>query len=224
MRHNHTMLALSAVLCAAGMAQGGVASSIVLDDFDSDPNTGAGGPGVYSTTIFDNPFNQGASFTLDTALSSGSDTGAVIFNSGIGVKQGASILYDNSGAGLNLDLGALGAMGFEMDFLSVDQGFVARIELGNNGDGPSGMAGVASLDVFVPAGVDQTAFWSLGDFIVSPNFDIADVDSISVSFNIEDNATASLDFIASEFRMVVPTPGAIALLGMGGLVAGRRRR
>lgn len=214
-----------AVLAITGAAQGGIASSLILDDFDSDPNDDAGGARVISSVVFNNPFNQGSDFTLDTALSSGSDVGVVIFNSGIGVEQGASISYDNEGAGLNLNPDAMGLTGFELDFLSVDQGFTMSIELGNNGDGPSGLAGVATLEVFVPAGVDQTAFFSWGDFIYSPNFDPADVDQITLNFNPEDGATASLDFIASEFRgVIVPTPGAVAIMGIGGLLIVSRRR
>ena len=218
------MMGVLALVGITGAAHAGIASTLILDDFDSDPNDDAGGPGVYSTTIYNNPFNQGADFTLDTALSSGSDVGAVIFNSGIGVEQGASIVYDNGGAGLNLDAAALGLTGFELDFLDVDQGFTVNIDLANNGDGPSGMAGVATLSVYVPAGMNQTAYWSLGDFIISPGFDIQDVDTVTLSFNTEDNPTASLDFIATEFRAVVPTPGSLALFGMGGLIAARRRR
>lgn len=206
-----------------GLAQGGI-STVILDDFDSDPNDDLGGPGTYNSVIFSNPFNQSSSFTLDTAFNSGSDTGAIFFNSGIGVEQGASIVYDNSGSGLNLDAGGLGLVGFELDFLDVDLGFMMSIELGNNGDGPSGMAGVASLEVFVPAGMNQTASWSLNDFIISPGFDVNDVDSVTLNFNLDSDPTASLDFAATEFRAVVPAPGAIALLGLGGLVVSRRRR
>ena len=49
---------LCTIAGACTLAQGGVVSSIVLDNFDSDPNTDAGGPGTYSTQIFDNPFSQ----------------------------------------------------------------------------------------------------------------------------------------------------------------------
>lgn len=214
---------IAITLLSAG-ASAGIASSIVLDDFSSDPNADFAGPGVYSSVIYSNPFNQGSSFTLDTLFNSGADTGAVFFNSGIGVQQGASIEYSNNGAGLNIDAGAMGVLGFEMDFLAADLGFYVNIELGNNGDGPSGLAGVAFLSVFVPAGSSLTATWSLGDFIISPNFDMNDIDTIRVDFNPQDS-TASLDFVATEFRMnLVPTPGTAAILGLGGLVMIRRRR
>ncbi|HCT44647.1 MAG: hypothetical protein CMJ35_14115 [Phycisphaerae bacterium] len=225
MLQKRNAIGVLALVAITGAAQAGIASALILDDFDSDPNDDAGGPGVYSTVIFNNPFNQGSDFSLDTMLNSGSDVGALIFNSGIGVEQGASIVYDNAGAGLSLNPGAMGLTGFELDFLSVDQGFTMSIELGNNGDGPSGLAGIATLEMFVPAGIGQTASFSWGDFIYSPNFDPADVDSITLSFNPEDGATASLDFIASEFRgVIVPTPGAVAIMGIGGLLIVSRRR
>lgn len=212
-----------ALAAVCGLAQGGI-STLILDDFDSDPNDDLGGPGTYDSVIFNNPFDQSSSFTLDTAFNIGGDAGAIFFNSGIGVEQGASIVYDNGGSGLNLDAGGLGLVGFEMDFLNVDLGFMMSIELGNNGDGPSGMAGVASLEVFVPSGMNQTASWSLNDFIISPGFDVNDVDTVTLNFNLESDPTASLDFAATEFRAVVPAPGAMALLGLGGLVVSRRRR
>jgi len=225
MMHNRVHSVAFLILgIAACVSHAGIASTVVLDDFESDPNTGLAGAGVFSSEIFNNPFNQGSSFTLDTLFDSGSDVGAVIFNSGIGVEQGASISYDNDGSGLSMDFASMGVLGFEMDFLDVDQGFMMEVGLGNNGDGPSGFGGVAMLAVFVPAGMNQTANWTLNDFIISPGFDIQDVDSITVSFNLRDNPTASLDFIASEFRLVVPTPGSLALLGIGGLTASRRRR
>lgn len=215
---------LCTIAGACTLAQGGVVSSIVLDNFDSDPNTGAGGPGTYSTQIFDNPFSQSASFTLNTAFNDGTNQGVLIFDSGIGVKQGASILYNNSGTGLNLNAAAMGATGFEFSFLQVDQSFMMRFEMSNNGDGPSGMAGVASYDVLVNAGMGQTISAAFGDFIISPGFDINDVDDIKLSFNLEGNATASLDFVASQFSLTVPAPGSLALLGLGSLAAVRRRR
>lgn len=229
MKNNTTQLVSAALIAVSSLctvASAGVVSSIVLDDFSTDPNTEFGGVGIYSSVIYANPFNQSSSFTLDTLFNSGADTGAVFFNSGIGVKQGASIEYSNNGAGLNLNAGATGVLGFEMDFLASDQGFTVNIELGNNGDGPSGLGGVASWSVYVPAGSSLTAAWSLADFIISPNFDVNDIDTIYVTFNTQDNPTASLDFVATEFRMnVVPAPSAAALFGVGGLVLmGRRRR
>ncbi len=212
---------LTAIALAAscGLASAGVVSSSVLDDFDTDPNTGLAGPRTININMIDNPFNQPASFGVDTAFDIGTDQGALVFNSGIGVKQGASIVYNNSDAGLGFNGNAMGLAGFCIDFLEVDQNFILRFELGD------GAGGLASYEAVVFAGINQTIEVSFGDFQASPGFDMNDIDSIALGFNNGDNSTASLDFIASEFRMsVVPTPGALALLGLGGLAASRRRR
>jgi hypothetical protein len=218
-----TVLGVFTLIAVTGAAQAGIASSIVLDDFDSDPNTGAGGVGDYSTIIFNNPFNQGASFSLETGLNIGSDNGAVVFNSGIGVEQSGMISYSNSGAGLNLDAIALGIQGFEIDFAMVDLDFSAEIELFTFDD-MGNRIGSASQLMLISAGGDLTASWNLGDFSIADMFDAGDVDEVRLTFNIQNFPTASLDFIATEFRAIVPSPGAAALLGLGGMVMTRRKR
>lgn len=212
-------LAGFALAASCALASAGVVSSSVLDDFDTDPNTGFGGPRSININMIDNPFNQPASFGVDTAFDIGSDQGAIVFNSGIGVKQGAFLLYNNNDGGLNLTGGDMGLSGFSIDFLEVDQNFILRFELGD------GAGGSASYEAVVFAGMNQTISVLMGDFQFSPGFDMNDIDSIALDFNNGDSSTPSLDFIATEFRMnVVPTPGALALLGLGGLAASRRRR
>ena len=39
-----------------------------------------------------------------------------------------------------------------------------------------------------------------------------------------DGNTASLDFILTEFRANIPSPASVAMLGLGGMIATRRRR
>jgi len=219
-----TLGALLAISSACGLAQAGIASAIILDDFDSDPNMGAGGPGVFETSIFDNPFNNSASFTLDTTLNTGDDVGVLNFNSDAGVGQMASITYNNNGAGLDLDAAALNAMAFELGYAFVDQEFFMSLELVSD---LGGAEGTATADFLVPDGPEGVAQFLLGDFELSALFDLTDVDQVKLSFNIDEEPggpVRSLDFVASEFRMIVPSPGAMALLGMGGLVAVRRRR
>ena len=211
-----------AIAISAGMAQAGIAS-IVLDDFDSDPNTNAGGVGDYSSIVFNNPFNQGSSFTLETVVDTGSDIGAVVFNSGIGVEYGASISYSNSGAGLDFDGAASGVQSFELDFAMVDQGFEASIVL-TTFDDMGNAVGDARLAVSIAAGTSITASWNLASFTTSGAFDASNIDDVTLSFNPEDNVTASLDFIATEFRAMVPSPGPLALLGLGGMLIARRGR
>lgn len=211
---NILLLTMLGALTGTAAAGGGL--TIVLDDFDSTPNDEAGGPRVISSTETANPFGQPSDFFVETGFSAGGATGAAIFNSGIGVEQEGQINWDNDGAGLNLDAAALGIVGFELDFLLVDQDFDLQIVLGTN-DG-----GTATIDAMIAAGGSRTESISLGDFDFGAGFDAADVDSVTITFN--SGSVASLDFVVTEFRAVVPAPGAMALLGLGGLVAVRRRR
>lgn len=212
------ILLLTVLGTLTGTAAAGGGLTIVLDGFDSDPNDDAGGPRVISSAEVANPFGQSSNFFLDTAFNAGGAMGAAIFNSGIGVEQEGRIDWDNNGAGLNLDTAALGIVGFELDFLLVDQDFNIQIELGTNG------GGTASIDAIIAAGGSRTESISLGDFNFGAGFDASDVDSVRITFNNRLDAVASLDFVVTEFRAVVPAPGSMALLGLGGLVAVRRRR
>lgn len=217
------LLGATVLSAVAGLAQAGAFTTLILDDFDADPNDDAGGPGVYSSTMFSDPFNQGGVFNLDTGFDSGSDIGAVFFNSGIGAEQGASISYSNNGSGLDFDGIGLGIEGFEIDFLLADQDFVANIVL-TTFDAGGVAVGDARWAVLVSAGA-STAHWSFADFIiVNGDFDASNIDDITINFNLRDNPTASLDFVATEFRAVVPTPSSLAMLGLGGLALSRRRR
>lgn len=212
---------LSLAICA-GLTNAGIAT-VVLDDFDSDPNSDLGGIGTYSTIILSNPFNQGADFSLDTLLNNGADEGSLIFNSGIGVEQVGTIVYNDEGAGLNLDASGLGVQGFEIDFAMIDLDFTTRIDLYTYDD-MGNQVGSATKIVEVGAGVDVIASWSLGDFSVAGAFDASDIDEVRLTFNVREIPTASLDFIATEFRAIVPPPGSATLLGLGGLLITRRGR
>ena len=204
--------ALLALAAGFGLANG----QIILDDFDSDPNTGAGGPRVLSSTVINNPFNQPSQFYLDTSVNFGGDIGAVVLNSGIGNTTEASITWDNGGAGLGLDLIALGITGFELDFLAVDLDF--KLDFVSSSTG-----GSASVRKSITAGGFQTLSIGLGDLAADAGFDATAVDSVVLTFNVRDDGTPSLDFVLAEFR-AIPTPGALALAGLGMLAAARRRR
>lgn len=212
-----SLVLMTALAGLTGSALAGT-TSIVLDDFASDPNGLPGGPRSVSSNVLANPFNQGSSFDIDTGFSFNAINGAAIFNSGSGVEQEAEILWNNDGAGLNLDALALGIVGFELDFLFVDQDFTMEITLGTDGGGSV----VASY--LVAAGGDRTESVSLADFSFDAGFDATDVDSVRIGFNSEGTTVASLDFITTEFRAVVPAPGAATVLALGGLLAARRRR
>lgn len=208
-----------ALLSIAGLGTAAIAGNptLILDDFDADPNDDAGGPRVLSTVEFDNPFGQIGNFDIDTDLMIDGDVGAVIFNSGIGLEQEGNITWDNAGAGLSLDALAIGLVGFELDFALIDLDFDYDITLTDGAGDTLSAAGSWA------AGGSRTESISLGDFTESALFDASDVDSVSITFNI-DGSTDSLDFILTEFRAVVPTPGSAAMLAMGGLLCVRRRR
>tara|TARA_R110000782_G_scaffold57258_18_gene119759 strand:+ start:57516 stop:58154 length:639 start_codon:yes stop_codon:yes gene_type:complete len=206
------------LLGLAGLAAPALAGAptLVLDDFDSDPNDEAGGPRQLSTTILGNPFGQAANFEVDTAFSGGGFNGALFFNAGIGVEQEAAINWNGGIAGLNFDAVAAGVTAFEFDFAAVDQDFTYIMRLFD------GSGGSASISGSFLAGGMRTETLLLGDFSFS-SFDATDVDEIELILNVR-GSTASLDFAMTEFRAVVPAPGAVALLGLAGLTVARRRR
>ncbi len=220
--HHLNLAALSVLLAGAGVAHAGI-STLLLDGYDSDPNGDALGAGSYSSIVFSNPFGQGSDFSLDTALNTGGDVGALVFNSGIGVEQGGTVRYDNGGAGLDFNANALGVNGFDIDFALVDQNFVSEITLYTYDD-MGNEVGNAHWAVLVEAGAGINAHWTLADFITSGDFDASNIDQVQVDFNLRNNPTASLDFIATRFTASVPSPGATVLLGIGGLMIGRRKR
>jgi hypothetical protein len=57
--------------------------------------------------------------------------------------------------------------------------------------------------------------------IIDPGFDLSSVTGMSVQFS---GISAGESATITNFTYVVPTPGAAALLGLGGLLAARRRR
>ena len=130
------------------------------------------------------------------------------------------ITYDNF-AGGSADLSS--ATGFKLDFDTVDQDAPMSIDLVTFDD-MGGVAGSASVDLTMMAGVNMTVSAAIGDFTVTGDFDLANIGEVLLTFNPEDGGTPSLDFTLTEFR-ATPTPSALALLAIGGLVArGRRRR
>lgn len=216
MRDQNRLIAALGLAAFAGSAIAGN-PTLILDDFDTDPNDDAGGPRVLTTVDFDNPFGQIGNFDVDTDLMIDSDEGAAIFNSGIGLEQQGNITWDNGGAGLSLDAIAIGLIGFELDFALIDLDFDYDITL------TDGAGDTISATGTWAAGGARTESIALGDFTESALFDASNVDAVSITFNV-DGSTDSLDFILTEFRAVVPTPGSTAMLAMGGLLCARRRR
>ncbi|MEM9559990.1 MAG: hypothetical protein AAF995_06745 [Planctomycetota bacterium] len=208
-----TITIAAALFISAGLAN---AQTIILDDFDANPNDDAGGPRQANFGVINNEFGLTNSFLLDTGIMINGDVGAILFSSDVGVTQVAQINWDNNDAGLNLDTTALGIVGFELDFVGVDQEFSFSFEAETFGGGS------ATIDFVVGAG-DSTVAWTLGDLDIGAGFDATDVDGLTLVFNISPE-TEALDFALTEFRAQIPTPGSLALLGAGGLLALRRRR
>jgi len=220
----NTVNKLSLMSAVVGMFAAPSLAGVVFDTFDADPGSAGLGDRDFGSSITNDPFNQGGSFSLETAFASGADTGAMFFNSGIGADQRAWVSYNNGGEGLDLDAGSMGLTHFELDFLLADQGAPVNIVLSNYDEFGASIS-EAILTVIVPAGANTTASWALADFAVRfGSFDASDIDDISINFNAGQGTTASLDFVATDFRGVVPTPGTLALVGLGSICSIRRRR
>lgn len=206
------------IAAVAGLSAPALAGSatLILDDFDSEPNDEAGGPRQVWSTVLANPLGQASNFDVDTAFSAGGVNGAAFFNAGIGVKQEGTIAWNGGITGLNLDAVALGITGFELDFAAIDQDFDFVMRLF---DGSGGTASAAGTFLAGGARTESLALSGFG----SASFDATEIDSIEIVFNVS-GSTASLDFALTEFRAAIPAPGPLAMIGLGGLVAARRRR
>jgi len=215
-----TGTAFIGLILSAGMAQAGASGSIVWDDFDTDPNTLLGGAAVHSQTVITDPFSAGGMFSLQTGLVGlDGDLGGMVFTAGpSAVMQGLSTYGDFGGPAI-WDMTAMNASGFEFDFLTADHAFNIEIELS------SGVSDNASGTLHVEEAFDQTLSFSFGDLNVSGAFDLSAVSSVSFRFNEFPDTAHALDFVMTEVRLTtVPTPGTLAMLGLGGLIATRRRR
>lgn len=215
---NHFKLFLVATLFG-GQA---IAGPLMLDDFDANPNDDAlGARSSFESSVNDDPFGQGGTTVIDDAFSFGTDLGAMIMNSGIGARQSAYLNYNlDSGP---LDLSSNGVISF--DFLQVDQDFNIRILLIDELGGKA----VASF-LQVQAGGPRSVLFDVVNDSDFANLDLSVVEQVEILFNyaVRDDDdqfihTASLDFVLGSIR-AVPAPNALALLGLGGLVAVKRRR
>jgi hypothetical protein len=215
----HALIACS----FATLATAGANPTLILDDFDADPNDDAGGPRDISLLVDTaGPFGGGARFDLVTTSMFEGDIGAAVFVSDPGVTARGVITWNNGGNGLALDAAALGIVGFEFDFAAVDQEFPMRIEL-RDGSGGTGSAEIRIDPILLSDGI-QTASLALASINSFGGLDLTDLSEIQLVFNFRSDRAEGLDFVFTQFRAVVPTPGTAAMLAMGGLLASRRRR
>lgn len=196
--------------------------TLILDDFDNEPNDDAGGPRELFTTVLDDgDFGGLQRFDVVTDSMFDGDEGSLVFETGTGVEMQSTIRWDNADAGLGLDAAALGLLGFELDFAVIDQDFDLELTLEDgNGLTTSIIRTVLAHNSSDPIRIES---FGIGEFDLT-GFDATNVASVEFTFNRRSGVVDGLDFAALEFRAVVPTPGSIALLGLGGLLAARRRR
>ncbi|MFT5423519.1 MAG: hypothetical protein ACI89L_001299 [Phycisphaerales bacterium] len=205
----------STALVSPAQAQPG----FVLDDFDSAINDEIGGDRAISLDVLANPFSQMTKFEVSPGFAFGDILGAMVFNSGLAAEQIGTLAWNNSGSGLSLDATEL--VGFELDFLQADQGFAVSIEMASFSTGGSaswtGNVGATSTG--------QTLAVAFGEFTPSGEFDLGDLDSVTMRFNVGESPRSSLDFVLTEFRTSnIPAPGSVAVVGLSGLLLSRRRR
>ncbi len=125
------------------------------------------------------------------------------------------LLYDAGGAGLNADFS--NQIGLNIDFLAFDYGSAAALPItATMSDGVN----TATLTLSLNSVGAQSAFFSFGDFAGIGSLDLSAISSVSFEFD----AGAGADFRISQINTIIPAPGAIALLGLAGLVGVRRRR
>lgn len=202
---NKTLIAI-----AAGAATAGAASAqVVLDGFDAIPNDDAGGSRVLTNDI-DNPNNFPIDIGINVTFDGGN--GTFFFFTPSSTSVISSIAYTPAGG---LDAAALGVVGLEFDFRGVDQSFDVGVEFADGG-------GNLATGGFSVASGDSTVFVPLGGLSFDPGFDATNITLFTADFN--SSRVEGLDFLLTEIRAVVPSPGTAAVLGLGGLAALRRRR
>ena len=125
------------------------------------------------------------------------------------------LLYDAGGAGLNGDFS--NQIGLNIDFLAFDFGSAANLPItATISDGMNS----ASLTLALTSVGAQSAFFDFNDFAGIGSIDLSSISSVSFDFD----AGLGADFRMSQINTVIPAPGALALLGIAGLLGMRRRR
>lgn len=215
-----------ALLAVAGVAAG-ASASIAVDSFSDGflddsvrtnstvmlPAAGAiGGKRLVSWEIVSNP--QSTRLSISTAF----DAPGLSVDMGAGNASVISLGYGGLDAdALNLDAASQTDLVF--DFATIDLALDLTVTLLTS-DGAGGLAGSASTIVDLPAGVNQSFSVSLASLAVSAGFDAADIDAIEIIFNDRDRL-ANRDFYLNNIAFI-PAPGALALMGLSGLLVARR--
>lgn len=137
---------------------------------------------------------------------------------GPGNASTVSLNYDGGGSGLDFDANGDSIESLRLDFFTIDLPVDVVVEL-TDGNGT-----VSSISRDLPASDGLTSFFALAQFeAASPGFDRAEIDGVEITFNTEGEEDIDLALDTLTFDTVVPAPGTLALLGLGGLIAIRRR-
>ncbi len=224
-----------ASLLAGAMTTGSVSADVIIDDFSAvdDPTPW---PVVISTLTSVDIYENGLSHVIGASRHStiratfleelGLDfvQAAIVPNFGMildysstaGARGDWNLLYDNDGAGLCADFGAI--TDIILDF--------ARFDYANGQPLPivvriADTVNVASLDHALNTSGPQSMTFCLADFNGIGSVDLSDVQSISVFLD----PGVAVDFRLSRIYGV-PTPSSMVLLTAGTLVfvGGRRKR
>ncbi len=207
-----TSIAIGALALAA---IAGSANAGIVDPFTTAQTSGGAGAtwlSIPSSLFAERQFQR---FNNATAtLGSGAWTmGANQFSTP--TQNGASYLnYRQDSVGSTINLSAIASMSFDITVTgSVDLNWYLEDANGNNLIQAGALVSVSGTGTQTLNFSTATEAW--------PGFDLSAVTGMSVRFT---GISAGESATVTNFTYVVPTPGAAALLGLGGLLAARRRR
>jgi hypothetical protein len=129
-------------------------------------------------------------------------------------SNGASYLnFRQDSVGSTIDLSGIASMSFDFN---VTGSVILNWYLED-----ANSANLIQLGALVSVSGTGTQTLDFSTATMDPGFDLSSVTGMSVQFS---GISAGESATITNFTYVVPTPGAAALLGLGGLLAARRRR
>ena len=208
-----TSIAIGALALAAiaGSANAGIVDPFTTSQAGGNPNT-APWVNISSSLFAQRQVERG-----NNAIASvGSGAWTMSPNQFSGPTQNgiSNLNYRQDNLGSTISLSGIVSMSFDFNVTgSVNLNWY--LEDANNGLYLS----LSNTPVSVSGTGTQTLNFSTA--IIDPGFDLSSVTGMSVQFS---GISAGESATITNFTYVVPTPGAAALLGLGGLLAARRRR
>ena len=206
---------LNLIALTTTIAIGGSAHALVLDPFTTAQTSGGAGASWLSIPSSLFAQRQVQRFNNATAtLGSGAWTmGANQFSSP--TQNGSSYLnYRQDSVGSTIDLSGIASMSFDINVTgSVILNWYLEDANGNN---------LIQLGALVSVSGTGTQTLDFSTATMDPGFDLSAVTGMSVRFT---GISAGESATVTNFTYtLVPTPGAAAVFGLGGLMAARRRR